>query len=289
MSFASNCSLFRSSETLSATFATNLGPLSKATVNASVMPNGESLSLSIGRLSLMNLFKDNNRCFSSICIVSQSSTAFLSTSPKPLVIDASLGRTSLPSLSSRSLTLCLSERIISPTYRSNSPSGPGTSIGRTASPPLLLDWSILAFSDSITLCSAKTALASAFPRGLLSFISFGLTVPLLTLSTSESLMSARSCTALRSKSERGPPSSLSFGRTNSPSDSAIRFARLPSSSITSISHCTADFSAFPRGPRLVSSASIGRAYAGSSPIIRAIHSSSIRSASFFLNNAERHL
>ena len=54
--------------------------------------------------------------------------------------------------------------------------------------------------------------------------------------------------ARRSISDSGPASSegdRSLGRTNSPSDSAIRRARFPSSSMTDLSHWTADFSAFP--------------------------------------------
>jgi hypothetical protein len=37
----------------------------------------------------------------------------------------------------------------------------------------------------------------------------------------------------------------SLGRTSSPSEEAMRRARSPSSSITLVSHWTADFSAFP--------------------------------------------
>lgn len=50
--------------------------------------------------------------------------------------------------------------------------------------------------------------------------------------------------AFRSSSESGP-SGKSLGRTNSPSEEAMRRALSPSSSMTRVSHWTADFSALP--------------------------------------------
>mmetsp|Transcript_13010 Transcript_13010/g.30761 ORF Transcript_13010/g.30761 Transcript_13010/m.30761 type:complete len:295 (-) Transcript_13010:412-1296(-) len=291
LSFSPSSSDAINSLTRSATAASNLGPRKRPTANASVTPMGLSASLSIGLLSEMKRRRLKSRRFSSFLSISQSSTALRSASPSPLVSVASFGLTSLPSFASRSLARCFSERIISPTYLSSSPSGPGTSIGRTAW-PLSRDCFILVFSDSTTLSRTNTAFASASPSGPRSSQSFGLNFPDWTRRTSESDRSFRNCTALRSSSDSGPASSVrdrSLGRMSSPSDSAIRRALLPSSSITDMSHWTADFSAFPSGPRASSEASIGLAYAGSSPIIAAIQASSCRSASFFLNRADLHL
>mmetsp|Transcript_62855 Transcript_62855/g.185635 ORF Transcript_62855/g.185635 Transcript_62855/m.185635 type:complete len:206 (+) Transcript_62855:582-1199(+) len=205
-------------------------------------------------------------------------------------MDASIGRTTRPSFASLSRALSFSAVITSMTVFSTSPSGPGTSIGRTTSPPLCLDCSILIRSPALISFNTDTARASASPRGPLfaSSTSLGRILPLFQRSFSAFLMESTKFTAWLSRSARGPPSP-SIGRTSSPSESAIFSARFPSSSMTLESHLTSLFSARPSGPIFSSAASIGRTYEGSSPIILARLSSTIRSASFCLNNEDLHL
>mmetsp|Transcript_23965 Transcript_23965/g.35622 ORF Transcript_23965/g.35622 Transcript_23965/m.35622 type:complete len:238 (+) Transcript_23965:209-922(+) len=206
--------------------------------------------------------------------------------------DASFGRTSFPSFLSRSFPRCCSAVISSRYHLSASPSGPGTSIGLTISPPLTLDCSIRSSSDLLISSNALTTLASKLPRGPLFSISisFGRRVIVLTRSLSLSRILSKKLTAAFSIAASGPPLSVcckSIGRTSSPSDDAMRRARRPSSSITRYNQFTSCFSALPNGPILLSPASIGLTYAASSPIMRAKLSSTRLSASVFLNKSLR--
>mmetsp|Transcript_2418 Transcript_2418/g.3655 ORF Transcript_2418/g.3655 Transcript_2418/m.3655 type:complete len:209 (-) Transcript_2418:471-1097(-) len=205
-------------------------------------------------------------------------------------MDASFGRTSLPSLLSLSFTRCFSEVMSSKYHISISPRGPGTSIGLTISPPLLRVCSILNFSDHLISSRAPTTLASQLPSGPLfsSSTSLGLSVRVLIRSFSDVRMLLRNETAAFSRDASGPPSPAfkSMGRTRSPSDEAMRRARRPSSSITRESHSTSVFSARPSGPILSSAASMGLTYAASSPIIRAKLSSTRLSASVLFKKSD---
>mmetsp|Transcript_23103 Transcript_23103/g.46882 ORF Transcript_23103/g.46882 Transcript_23103/m.46882 type:complete len:244 (-) Transcript_23103:321-1052(-) len=243
----------------------------------------------MGRFSSRTFLMLYSRSFSSSLSRLNTATAWRSASPSALCDDASMGRTNLPAVS-RSFARCLSASIRSSTFISTSPSGPGTSIGRTTSPPLALIASALIRSDAPISSSAATALASASPSGprLPSSRSFGRIFPSLHLSRSAVRMDSTKDTTSRSRSARGPPSD-SMGRTRVPSVSAMRRARLPSSSMTEESQSTSCFSASPRGPLFPSAASIGLTNAGSSPIILARLSSICRSASFFLKTDDLQL
>mmetsp|Transcript_28278 Transcript_28278/g.40495 ORF Transcript_28278/g.40495 Transcript_28278/m.40495 type:complete len:264 (-) Transcript_28278:743-1534(-) len=259
LSSSDRVELFKSSLTRLITLITSLGPRAIPTIIASVKPNVDSGSFSIGRLFSKYFRTLLNRIRSSSCKRSRDSETLRSASPRGFVMGESIGRKILPLFRfCPSMDRLLSAVTIDNTAFSISPKGPGTSMGRTISPPRRRDTSIRCRSACSISSKALTSFASASPRGprLASCKSIGRNFPSEARYVSDSAMIARNLTAFLSSSAKGPsftPSSAfptSIGRTTSPPFSIIRFARLASSSITFVNHPTAFFSAVPNGPML---------------------------------------
>mmetsp|Transcript_17515 Transcript_17515/g.36018 ORF Transcript_17515/g.36018 Transcript_17515/m.36018 type:complete len:244 (+) Transcript_17515:1244-1975(+) len=238
------------------------------------------------------------RCLSSSVSLLTASVACCSSSPSGPFVLASIGLTrTAPLFSLVSSFRCSSASTTARTAISNSPRGPGISMGRTI-PSRFLDCSILIFSELRISRIASLARSSASPSGprFDSSKSFGRRTIFFDRSLSDRRMlstksttrfsitpSGPSCSMLP-----GPPDTASMGRTRIPPRRTISLALLPSSSMTCWSHSTLSFSHNPSGPMVFSLASIGLTYEASSPIMRARLSSTRRSASRSLKKPTLH-
>mmetsp|Transcript_72322 Transcript_72322/g.202997 ORF Transcript_72322/g.202997 Transcript_72322/m.202997 type:complete len:245 (+) Transcript_72322:141-875(+) len=241
-----------------------IGALKIPTAIVSSIPRAEFLSCSIGLFSSRYLRMLRRRSFSSFVSFLTTATACSSNSPSGPFILASFGLTRYFSgLLFRSNARCLSASHTSSTIISNSPIGPGTSIGLTTS-SLSLDCVIRILSASKISLIAVTAFDSASPKGPLmdSSKSFGRSVLDRDRSRSDCRTLSKKSTNCFSINPNGPNSpsgaSASYGRTIIPPIRIICLARIASSSNTCRSQSTVDFSSMPNGPIFSSLASIGR-------------------------------
>mmetsp|Transcript_3336 Transcript_3336/g.7854 ORF Transcript_3336/g.7854 Transcript_3336/m.7854 type:complete len:216 (-) Transcript_3336:685-1332(-) len=213
-----------------------IGARTIPTTTVSTIPRNEFLSCSIGRVSAKYFWMFRSRSFSSDVSLLTASMARSSISPNGPFCLAFMGRIvpNFPSLFGSvfdSAARASSARTISSTLSSNSPNGPGTSIGRTIPSRNRLCCARVNSDCKISRIAAD-ARRSASPNGprRSSSMFLGRTTFNRDRSRSDTRICSKKSTTRCSSDANGPgdtPASFaaSIGRTRIPPNLTISFAR----------------------------------------------------------------